>query len=171
MNDETLYFMQKALEEAKIAALHDDVPIGAVIVKNHKIIARAHNQRELNHDTTAHAEIRAIQLAGEYLQAWILNDCQLYVTLEPCIMCFGAIIQARIPEIYFGAYDPKTGACGSHPDLANLKNTSVNHHSSFIGGIMEEECSFLLKEFFKQRRIEKKNQNLLGSIYDKTITG
>lgn len=158
LKDNSSYFMKEAIVEARLASAHDDVPIGAVIVQNGQIIAKAHNLREANQDTTAHAEIVAIQRACDTLQRWILDDCEMYVTLEPCTMCFGAIVQARIAKIYFGAFDTKTGACGSTQDLACLKDSSINHHSTFIGGMMEEECSTLIKEFFKKKRLEKKKQ-------------
>ena len=145
-------FMQQALSEADLAEQNGDVPVGAVIVKSGKIIARGHNKRELTSDTTAHAEIVAIRAACQKLQRWILDDCELYVTLEPCLMCFGAIIQARIANVYFGAYDPKTGACGSVAEMATLKDSELNHHTSIIGGLLEEECAKKLTDFFQKKR-------------------
>jgi len=145
-------FMQQALSEADLAELNGDVPVGAVIVKSGQIIARGHNQREFAHDTTAHAEIVAIREACKKLQRWILDDCDLYVTLEPCLMCFGAIIQARIANVYFGAYDPKTGACGSVAETAALKESALNHHTRIAGGMLEEECAQKLKGFFQNKR-------------------
>ncbi len=155
------YFMKIAIEEAKKALIADDVPIGAIVVKDDQIIAAAYNMREKNKSTTAHAELLAIEQACRKLKRWILDDCELYVTLEPCIMCFGAIIQARIPRVYFGAYDPKTGACGSLEELRNLKHTSVNHHSEFTGGILENECADLIRVFFKGKRLKKKADRAL----------
>lgn len=147
-----IHFMQVALLEASLAEKKGDVPIGAVIVRSEEIISRAHNMREHKSDATAHAEIIAIRKACQSLDRWILDDCQLYVTLEPCIMCFGAIIQSRIPEVYFGAYDPKTGACGSLVEINNLKTSSLNHHTEFTGGILAEESSVIIKKFFRKRR-------------------
>jgi tRNA(adenine34) deaminase len=145
-------FMEQALSEADLAEKNGDVPVGAVIVQSGQIIARGHNQREFANDTTAHAEIVAIRKACQKLQRWILDDCELYVTLEPCLMCFGAIIQARIANVYFGAYDPKTGACGSVAETAELKNSALNHHTNFVGGLLEEECAKKLKIFFQKKR-------------------
>lgn len=144
--------MEQALLEADLAEKNGDVPVGAVIVRSGQIIASAHNMREALKDTTAHAEIIAIRKASKKLGVWILDDCQLYVTLEPCLMCFGAIIQARIPFVFYGAFDHKTGACGSVGEIANLKESSLNHHTHFIGGLLENECSKKLTYFFKKKR-------------------
>lgn len=143
-------FMEKAIEEAKKAYIEDEVPVGAVITYQGKIIAAAHNLRETLSRATAHAEILAIEKACSVLNSWYLNDCDLYVTLEPCIMCAGAIINSRIRSLYFGAFDPKAGACGSVIDIFRLKE--LNHRVTVYAGIMEDECSLLLTEFFKSKR-------------------
>lgn len=143
-------YMEKAIEEAKIAYTADEVPVGAVITYEDRIIATAHNLRETLNQATAHAEIVAIEKACTVLQSWHLTNCDLYVTLEPCIMCAGAIINARIRSLYFGAFDPKAGACGSVIDVFRLKE--FNHHVTVYEGIMEDACSLLLTEFFKSKR-------------------
>lgn len=155
-------FMEKALGQADLAEKKGDIPIGAIIVKSGKIIVKAHNRREYDRDATAHAEIVAIRLACKKLDQWILDDCQLYVTLEPCVMCFGAIIQSRISQVYFGAYDPKTGACGSLAEIENLTSSSINHHTTFTGGILEDRCSNKLKTFFAQKREKQKHYKALN---------
>ena len=127
---------------------------GAVIVKDGKIISRAHNQKEAKYDTTKHAEITAIQKASKKLKSWRLEDCSLYVTLEPCTMCIGAIINARIKKLYFGTYDEKTGACGSVLNIP--QNYSFNHIVEVEGKILEKECKELLQSFFKDLRKRKK---------------
>ena len=153
------YYMKQALLEAQKAFDRDEVPVGAVVVCQDRIIARAHNLTEALNDVTAHAEMQAITAAANYLGGKYLQDCTLYVTLEPCVMCFGAIVQARIQDVYFGAYDPKTGACGSLSDLRNLKSSSINHHTCFHGGILLEVCSEQIKTFFKKKRLEKSRDN------------
>lgn len=153
--EDLIKFMNLALAEADLAEEAGDVPVGAVLVCQGRVIARAHNRREKETDTTAHAEILAIRSACHKLGRWILDDCQLFVSLEPCLMCLGAIVQARIKEVYYGAYDPKTGACGSLPDLAQVKDSSINHHTSFQGGILAEEAGQKLKAFFRKRRSAK----------------
>ena len=130
-------FMLAALKEADKAESIDEVPIGCVIVKNNKIIARGYNRRELLKDPTGHAEIIAIKKASKKVSDWQLIDCDLYVTLEPCIMCSGAIIQSRIRKIYFGAYDYKGGGFGSSINVLDAKN--INHHPEVKGGILQEE--------------------------------
>ena len=147
-------FMQEALKEAKKAIKKLEVPVGCVIVKDEKIIARAHNQKETKTDTTKHAEIMAIQKASKKLEAWRLLDCEMYVTLEPCSMCAGAIIQARIKKVYIGAMDEKTGACGSVLNL--LKDFKFNHNVEIEHGIMKLQCEHILKQFFKELRKKKK---------------
>lgn len=147
-------FMQEALKEAKKAAEKLEVPVGCVIVKDGKIIARAHNQKETKTDTTKHAEIMAIQKASKKLGAWRLLDCELYVTLEPCSMCAGAMIQSRIKKVYIGAMDEKTGACGSVLNL--LQDYPFNHIVEVEIGIEKEECEKVLKDFFKELRKMKK---------------
>jgi len=147
-NDE--YFMKAALNEAIKAFEKDEVPVGAVIVHNNKIIARAHNQVELLHDPTAHAEMIAITQACEALESWRLTDVKLYVTLEPCPMCAGAIQLARIPEVIYAAEDPKKGACGSLLDI--LSDKRFNHQAIVKKGVMERDSVALLKEFFSKLR-------------------
>ena len=142
--------MSEALKEAQKAFEEDEVPIGAVIVHDSKIIARGHNQIERLKDPTAHAEIIAITSATNYLGTKWLNEASLYVTIEPCSMCAGAMVLARIKNLYFGANDPKTGACGSVIDIANHKK--LNHRIKVSRGILEAECSSLLKDFFKKKR-------------------
>ena len=152
MND-SKYYMYEALKEAKKAENILEVPVGAVIVKDGKIIARAYNQKEIKCDATKHAEILAIQKASKKLKSWRLNDCEMYVTLEPCSMCAGALIQSRIKKIYIGAMDEKTGSCGSVFDL--LKDYKFNHNVEIEYGICKEECENILKEFFKVLRKSK----------------
>ncbi|MGB9812633.1 MAG: tRNA adenosine(34) deaminase TadA [Thermovenabulum sp.] len=144
-------FMREALKEARKAFEGDEVPVGAVIVKDGEIIARGRNRRESLQDATAHAEIIAIKEACERLKSWRLSGCTLYVTLEPCPMCAGAVILSRIDRVVFGAYDPKSGCAGSVMDLFSCDK--FNHHPEIIGGVLEEECARLLKEFFKKKRI------------------
>ena len=146
-------FMKEALKEAKKAFDENEVPVGAVIVKGGKIIAKAHNQKETKKDTTYHAEIRAIQKASKKLQAWRLQDCEMYVTLEPCSMCAGAIIQARLKKVYIGTMDYKTGACGSVLNL--LEDYPFNHQVEIKKGIMQKECEEILQNFFKMLRKKK----------------
>jgi len=146
-------FMTYAFKEAKKAYNKGEVPIGAVIVKDGKIIAKAHNLRESKQDATAHAEMLAITKACKKLGSWRLVDCDLYVTLEPCPMCAGAIIQSRIRRLIFGATDPKAGAAGT---VVNLFNTGkFNHKVEVIQGVMENDCSQILKQFFKELRDKK----------------
>ena len=146
--------MKEALKEAKKAYKKEEIPVGAVIVKNGEIIARGHNLKELKHDTTKHAEIIAIQKASKKLEAWRLEDCKLYVTLEPCTMCAGAIINSRIKEVIIGTSDPKTGACGSVLNL--FEDYKFNHKVDYKIGVMQEESEKILKDFFKDLRKTKK---------------
>ena len=146
-------FMKEALKEAKKAYEKLEVPVGAVIVKNGKIIARAHNLKETKKDTTKHAEILAIEKASKKLNAWRLLDCEMYITLEPCSMCAGAIINSRIKKIYIGALDEKTGAAGS---VFNLFDYKFNHKVEVEKGILQKECEKVLKDFFKELRNIKK---------------
>ena len=146
-------FMKEALKEAKKAYEKLEVPVGAVIVKNGKIIARAHNLKETKKDTTKHAEILAIEKASKKLNAWRLLDCEMYITLEPCSMCAGAIINSRIKKIYIGALDEKTGAAGS---VLNLFDYKFNHKVEVEKGILQKECEKVLKDFFKELRNIKK---------------
>ena len=147
-------FMKEALKEAQKAKDKMEIPVGAVIVKDNKIIARAHNQKETKFDTTKHAEILAIQKASKKLKSWRLIDCEMYVTLEPCTMCAGAIINSRIKKVYIGTQDPKTGAVGSILNL--FKDFKFNHIVEFETGIMQHECEKILKNFFKELRKIKK---------------
>jgi len=146
--------MQEALKEAQKAFCEEEVPVGAVIVHQGKIIARGHNQVERLKDPTAHAEIIAITSAANYLGTKWLNQASLYVTIEPCSMCAGAMVLARIKNLYFGASDPKTGASGSIINIVNHKK--LNHRIKVTKGIFESECSSLLKDFFKKKRKESK---------------
>ncbi len=139
-----------ALELARQAAEVGEVPVGAVIVHQNRVIAAAHNQREQLHDPTAHAEMIAITQAAEALQSWRLENCTLYVTLEPCPMCAGAILQARIPHVVFGAVDPKAGAVQSLFRL--LSDARLNHRANIVGGVMQHECGQVLSRFFLERR-------------------
>ena len=145
-----VYWMTKAIAQAQKAALHDEVPIGCVIVSHDKIVSRAFNQREKKQSSIAHAEILAIEKACKKLGSWRLEDCTLYVTLEPCPMCTGAIIQSRIPRVVFGAYDPKGGCMGSCTNLIEVKG--FNHYPAVKGGVLQEECASLLKAFFREKR-------------------
>lgn len=149
-------YMEEAIKEAQKASQKLEVPVGCIIVKEGKIIARAHNQKETKQDTTKHAEIIAIQKASKKLQAWRLLDCEMYITLEPCSMCAGAIIQARIKKIYIGTMDAKTGACGSVLNL--LQNYPFNHKVEIETGIKKEECEKELKAFFQKLRDSKKKK-------------
>ncbi|MGN1132770.1 MAG: nucleoside deaminase [Ruminococcus sp.] len=146
-------FMKEALLEAKLALDKKEVPVGAVIVKDGEIIAKAHNDRENAKNALHHAEILAIDKACKALGGWRLWQCEMYVTMEPCPMCAGAIVNARIPRIYFGAYDEKYGACGSGIDVLKMKN---NFNVEYSGGYMEEESLKLFDEFFKYLRNKKK---------------
>jgi tRNA(adenine34) deaminase len=142
--------MRLAIERAREAERHGDVPIGAVVAREGEPIAAAGNERELRRDPTAHAEILAIRAAAEALGGWRLPGTTLYVTLEPCVMCAGAIVLARIPAVVFGASDPKAGAAGSVLDV--LAEPALNHHPRVTAGVMEAECSALLRDFFEPRR-------------------
>lgn len=147
-------FMKEALKEAKKAYEKEEVPVGAVIVKDGKIIAKAHNLKELKNDTTKHAEMLAIQKASKKLNSWRLIDCEMYVTLEPCTMCVGAIINSRIKKLYFGTSDEKTGACGSVLNLP--EDYKFNHIVQVEKYILKDECEKILKDFFKELRNKKK---------------
>ena len=147
-------FMMEALKEAKKAYDKLEVPVGSVIVKEGKIIARAHNLKETKTDTTKHAEILAIQKASRKLKSWRLLDCDMYVTLEPCSMCAGAMINSRIRKIYIGTQDAKTGAVGSVFNLFN--DYTFNHKVEAETGILKDECESILQQFFKELRKSKK---------------
>ncbi len=143
-------FMELALGLAQRARDLGEVPIGALVVRNGIVIGEGYNQRETKKDPTAHAEILAIQSAAQVLVGWRLTDCELYVTLEPCCMCAGAIVNSRISQLIFGAYDPKAGAVSSLMNLVQDKR--LNHQVEVYGGILEEECGRVLKEFFRSLR-------------------
>ena len=140
-------FMNIALKEAQKAFNKNEVPVGCVIVKDDKIIARAHNQRHTKNSVLGHAELIAIQKANKKLNTWILEGCTIYVTLEPCPMCAGAILQSRMDKVVFGAFEPKFGACGSIVNL--LDEPKFNHQVEIEGGVLEEDCRNLLKNFFQ----------------------
>ena len=146
-------FMKEAIKQAKKAYDKEEIPVGAVIVKDGKIIARGYNKKEEKKDTTQHAEIIAIQKASRKIGAWRLQDCEMYVTLEPCAMCTGALIQARLKRVYIRTMDPKTGACGSVLNL--LEDYKFNHKVEVETNIMQKECEKILKDFFKYLRSKK----------------
>ena len=146
-------FRKEAIKQAKKAYDKEEIPVGAVIVKDGKIIARGYNKKEEKKDTTQHAEIIAIQKASRKIGAWRLQDCEMYVTLEPCAMCTGALIQARLKRVYIGTMDPKTGACGSVLNL--LEDYKFNHKVEVETNIMQKECEKILKDFFKYLRSKK----------------
>ena len=146
------FFMKKALEEARLTDSSDDVPVGAVIVLKNKIIARAHNHVELLSDPTAHAEMIAITGAADYLKNKWLTDCTIYVTIEPCSMCAGALVLSRISKVVYGTSDPKTGAGGSVFNI--LHHKKLNHRIKVVSGVLKQECAAVLQEFFKKKRKE-----------------
>ena len=139
-----------ALEEAELAALEDEVPIGCVVVKDDKVIAKVHNLRETTNNPLGHAETLAIKKASEVLNDWQLVDCELYVTIEPCIMCAGAIIQSRIKKVVYGAPDLKGGAFGSSINV--LEASNINHRPEVIKGVLEKKCTEIIKNYFKSKR-------------------
>lgn len=149
-NDEI--YMRRAIEEAKFAAVEGEVPVGAVIVRDGEIIASARNNREATGDATGHAELLAIREACRVLGGWHLDSCELYVTLEPCPMCMGAIINSRIKKITFGAKDAKAGACGS---VLDMRSYPLNHKPEVKSGMMKDECALVLKDFFEKKRGNK----------------
>jgi tRNA(adenine34) deaminase len=144
------YFMRLALREAEQALEHDDVPIGAVIVREGEVIGSGHNERELRADPTAHAELIALREAARTLHTWRVLDAVMYVTLEPCAMCAGAIVLARVPRVIYGSQDPKAGAAGSVFDV--LGEPRLNHRPQVAGGLLAAECAELLRDFFGSRR-------------------
>jgi tRNA(adenine34) deaminase len=146
--------MTLALAQAQAAAAEDEVPIGAIIVRGTQVLAAAHNQREQLRDPTAHAEMIAITQAATALNSWRLEDCTLYVTLEPCPMCAGAIVQSRVKRVVYGADDPKAGAVKSLYQL--LEDSRLNHRAEVAAGILAEECGQVHSQFFQQKRLEKK---------------
>lgn len=154
--------MRLAIEQAQLAASKFEIPVGAVIVANNALVALGHNQPITDSDPSSHAEMNALRVAGKKLQNYRLPGLDLYVTLEPCLMCAGAMLNARIARVYFGAYDPKTGTAGS---VLNVFNESkLNHHTQIHGGILEEECAHLLTTFFKNKRQSNAAQAPMPSI-------
>jgi len=146
-------FMDCALQTAREAPAHGDVPIGAVVVRGGEIIAREHNRRDTDGDPTGHAEILALRAAAKVVGTWYLTDCDLYVTLEPCAMCAGALVLARVRKLYYGAKDPKAGACGSVFNL--VQSPRLNHRLEVYSGVREEECAAVLSGFFDGLRARK----------------
>lgn len=155
-SEEKEFFMNEAIKEAKKAEEIAEVPIGAVIVKDGKVIGRGYNQRETSNRAVSHAEILAIEEANKYLGSWRLEGCALFVTLEPCPMCSGAIIMARIPDVYYGASDYKGGTAGTLMNL--LEDDRFNHQAQVTPGLLKEEASQLLSDFFQRLRIKKKER-------------
>lgn len=149
-NFDDLYFMKLAFEEAKIALEEGEVPVGAILVKNSKVIAKAHNQREISKDPTGHAEIIALRYGSRENENWRLTDTTLYVTKEPCIMCAGAMVNSRLGRLVYGCRDEKGGAVDSLYHV--LSDKRLNHHVEIVSGILEEECAEILKRFFQHRR-------------------
>lgn len=145
--------MEQALQQARSALLHDDVPVGAVIVYQGAIIARGHNRREANLDPLAHAEIEAIAQAAQHLGCWRLSGCTLYVTLEPCPMCAGALVNARVDRLVFATQDPRAGACGSIMNI--VQDTRLNHRLEIESGLLAKQAADLLQSFFREKRIKK----------------
>ncbi|MBS4750147.1 tRNA-specific adenosine deaminase [Granulicatella sp. zg-ZJ] len=152
------YFMREALKEAQKAYDLDEVPIGAVVVYKGEVIGRGYNLREKEQDATLHAEIKAIRQANAHLGNWRLEECELFVTLEPCPMCSGAIILSRLKKVTFGAFDPKAGTCGTFMNL--VQDSRFNHQAEVESGVLEEECKALLQRFFKELRERKKQINI-----------
>jgi tRNA(adenine34) deaminase len=156
------FYMKEALLEAKKAGAAGEVPIGAIIALDGEIIARAYNLRETEQSSIAHAEVLAINEACKKLGTWRLEDAELYVTLEPCPMCAGAIMLSRIKRVVYGAADPKGGCAGTFMNL--LQDERFNHQSEVVTGILKDECSFLLSQFFRELRERKKQQKLMGKL-------
>jgi len=150
-------FMQVAVNQAEIAEENGDIPVGAVIVYQNQIIGKAYNQREQLADPTAHAEIIALTQAATYMQTWRLEGCTMYVTLEPCCMCAGALVLSRMDRLVFGCFDPKAGACGSLYNI--VRDERLNHSLEITSGVLEEQCREQLQGFFARRRQENKNND------------
>jgi tRNA(adenine34) deaminase len=148
-----LRYMREALRAARRAPRHRDVPVGVVVVRHGEIVARAHNRREVDGDPVGHAELIAIRRAARKLSSWRLDGCTLYVTLEPCAMCAGAIVLARVPRLVFGTRDPKAGFVGSLGDIC--RDGRLNHRVAVESGLLAEECGAILKEFFREKRRER----------------
>ena len=155
--------MLLALKEAKKALLIDEVPVGCVIVYNNKVVARGYNKREKEQDATSHAEINAIRKASKKINNWRLCDMDLYVTVEPCIMCAGAIMWSRFRRVIYGAKDPKGGALGTSINIFDTPN--INHHPEIVGGVLEEECSSIIKNYFKEKRAKYESSYILFEIF------
>lgn len=151
------FFMHAAIEQAHKASALGEVPVGAVVVKDGNIIAAGFNQPITHSDPSSHAEIMAMRAAAKILGNYRLVDCTLYVTLEPCLMCSGAMMHARLARVVFGAFDAKTGVCGSVLNVFN--EDKLNHHATVVGGILQIECAQLLKDFFAKRRLDQKNDH------------
>lgn len=156
-----LIFMRQALDQAQSAWAQGEVPVGAVVVKDGQVVATGFNQPIGTHDPTAHAEIMALRTAATLLGNYRLPGCELYVTLEPCVMCAGAMMHARLARVVFGATDPKTGACGSIVNL--FEQERLNHHTEVTGGVLAQQCSQLLKDFFAERRLMQQQAARLSS--------
>jgi tRNA(adenine34) deaminase len=154
-------WMDRALAQARAAMEHDDVPVGALVVHDGEVIAEAHNRREVDGDPTAHAEILALRQAARALGSWRLEGCTMYVTLEPCSMCAGALVLARLPALVFAATDPKAGAVGSLYDIA--REPRLNHQVEVTAGVLAQECGLLLRRFFAARRAPSRGGTLPAS--------
>ena len=152
MSNIDIKYMKEAIKEAKKAYKLGEIPVGCVIVYNDEIIARGYNKREKNNQAIDHAEIIAIKKASKKLNSWRLDNCKMYITLEPCVMCSGAIIQSRIPDVIYGAYDNRFGC---HKSIINIFDVKFNHNVNISGGLLENECSKLIKDFFKELRKNK----------------
>ena len=165
MHDEQ--FMREALLQAELAGMAGEVPVGAVVVRDGEVIARGYNRPISTQDPTAHAEIVALRQAAEVCGNYRLPDCEMYVTLEPCIMCVGAMMHARLKRIVFGANDLKTGACGSAVNL--VADPSLNHHAEVVGNVLADESVAVLQQFFSARRAEAKARKLRGKALDSAV--
>ena len=150
MYKDDYYFMERALKQAEVAYKKGEVPVGAVVVKDGEIISRGYNLRESTNDPTAHAELIAMKKASKKINSWRLSGCTLYVTLEPCPMCSGVIVNSRIDRVVFGAYDRKAGCCTTLYHLCN--DERFNHRAEILGGVSEEKCAKILSDFFKEKR-------------------
>jgi tRNA(adenine34) deaminase len=154
-------WMDRALAQAKLALAHGDVPVGAVVVRDGAVVAEARNRREIDQDPTAHAELLAVRRAAEAVGSWRLEGCTLYVTLEPCTMCAGALVLARVPELVYGASDPKAGAVGSLYDVC--RDPRLNHRLEVTSGVLADECGEVLTRFFRARRA-RSGPNAAGTL-------
>lgn len=148
-----IYWMRKALALAEKAQTLDEVPVGAILVQENRIVAQGYNLREKLHTPLGHAELLCLHRGSQKLNRWRLDNCTLYVTLEPCVMCAGALVQSRIPRLVFGAWDPKGGACESLYKVT--QDPRLNHRLEVLGGILEQECGQVLKDFFRRKRVKK----------------